>query len=291
MTTHRNRARNLSWLLVLALFLGAAGDIFAHEENDDGKKKKKKKNKQESSEVEETPAPKAPTESKSPAKEMPRVAKDVETRLLAYDTTAARTLLAGQSIDSDAYLQAADGRVATQENNYSKAVTQLSAAADAMSADPSPLIYLGEAHLRSGNTGSANDAFARAEQRARTVLAGSPSDPQGLYSLGVAQQRQKRFGEATATLEKARSVSPRDALVLFQLGATHAFQRQWPQAIDALNQAIELNPGIAYAYYYRGLSAGEVGRKDLLVNDLDRFLAMAPNAPEAEQARRLLGGL
>jgi hypothetical protein len=34
-----------------------------------------------------------------------------------------------------------------------------------------------------------------------------------------------------------------------------------------------------------------VGRKDLLVNDLDRFLAMAPDAPEAPQVKRILGGL
>jgi hypothetical protein len=58
-----------------------------------------------------------------------------------------------------------------------------------------------------------------------------------------------------------------------------------------LTEAIGLNAGMAYAYYYRGLSAGEIGRKDLMVNDLDRFLAMAPNAPEAPQVKRILGGL
>jgi len=49
-----------------------------------------------------------------------------------------------------------------------------------------------------------------------------------------------------------------------------------------------MESGLAYAYYYRGLAAEKLGRKDLLINDLDRFLALAPNAPEAAQARALL---
>ena len=52
-------------------------------------------------------------------------------------------------------------------------------------------------------------------------------------------------------------------------------------AFDALSQAIELYSGYAYAYYYRALAANQINRKDITVNDLDRFLALAPNAPEA----------
>lgn len=289
MTTNtRNRARKLSWLLVLALVLGAADDGFADKKNKDGKKKKKKAEEEEAAETTDQGGKgDAPSASNQP----PKIVKDVETRLLAYDTAAARTLLTNSSTDSSVFVKIADGRVSEQEADYTKAINLLSAAASEASSDPAPLVFLGEAYLRTGNAGSANDAFARAEQRARAILANSPSDSQALYNLGVAQQRQKRFDEAITTLEKARGTSPRDPLVLYQLGATHAFKRNWQGAIDVLTQAIDLNPGIAYAYYYRGLSAGEAGRKDLLVNDLDRFVAMAPNAPEAEQARRLLGGL
>ena len=50
MTDYRNRARNLSWLLVLALFLGSADDGFAGKKKNKDGKKKKNKAKQESSE-------------------------------------------------------------------------------------------------------------------------------------------------------------------------------------------------------------------------------------------------
>ena len=37
-----------------------------------------------------------------------------------------------------------------------------------------------------------------------------------------------------------------------------------------------------------GRAAEKLGRKDLLVNDMERFLKLAPDAPEAELARMIL---
>jgi regulator of sirC expression with transglutaminase-like and TPR domain len=44
------------------------------------------------------------------------------------------------------------------------------------------------------------------------------------------------------------------------------------------------------AYYYRGLAYDKLGRKDLMVLDLDRFVKLAPGAPESERARAVLAG-
>ena len=79
--------------------------------------------------------------------------------------------------------------------------------------------------------------------------------------------------------------------IVFQTGATQLFQKNWQAALDTLTRAIDMDSGIAYAYYYRGLAANGVGKKSLMVNDFDRFLFMASNAPEAEQVSRLLSGL
>lgn len=76
--------------------------------------------------------------------------------------------------------------------------------------------------------------------------------------------------------------------MLYQLGLTRALQQQWGPAVDLLTQAIDRDSGIAYAYYYRGLAAEQTGRKDLLIADMDRFLFLAPDAPEAARARRIL---
>lgn len=281
----RSRPHLFTWLLVLALALSLAENGLAD------KDKKKKKKKQDSAESAETDNDKDEQESPPPAPSAPRVVTDVDKRLIAYDTAGARGLLAGQNLDSNAYLQLADGRILEQEGDYGKATARLAAAADALRADPAPLVYLGEAHLRARNSGAARDAFSKAEQRARAMADASPRSPEALYYLGVAQQGLGKYGEALTNLEKARAASPRDAMIAFQIGATHTFQKSWQPAVDALTQALDMNPNIAYAYYYRGLAAGDLGRKDLMVNDLNRFLALAPSAPEAEQVRRLLSGL
>lgn len=285
MNSPTNRLHLIIWLVVAALVLGSADDGWAGKKKN--KKKKKKKKPAASSETVTDQQGAAPQASSPP----PKVVRDIERRLLAYDTAGARSLLANEAVGSDVHLQIAEGRVLAQEGKYGDATSRLSAAADSASSDPAPLVYLGEAYLRAENSGAANQAFAGAEKRARAILNADPDNSDALLHLGVAQQRQKRFGEAVETLEAARRVEPRNAVIAYQLGASQAFKKDWTAAVDTLTAAIGLDAGIAYAYYYRGLSAGEAGRKDLLVNDLDRFLAMAPDAPEAAQVKRILGGL
>ena len=77
-------------------------------------------------------------------------------------------------------------------------------------------------------------------------------------------------------------------MVLYQMGVTRAFQQKWNEAVDLLNRALAIDSGIAYAYDYRGVSYGRLDRKDRLINDLTRFLQLAPNSPEAPRARTLV---
>ncbi len=274
----------LGWLLIAALFFGAADDGLAKQKN----KKKKDKKSQQSETTERSATGESSAADEAPP---PRVVRDVDKRLLAFDTSAARSLLSGENLDSNVHLQIADGRVLAQEGNLSRAVERLSKAATAAGDDPAPLVYLGEAHFRARNYGAARDAYSKAEQRANAVLDRSSKDAEALYYLGMAQQGLEKYDQAIQSFEKARGAGLTDARIPFQIGVTQVFQKSWPAAVDNLTRAVDMDSGIAYAYYYRGLAADGIGRKDLMVNDFDRFLFMAPNAPEAEQVKRLLGGL
>ena len=247
-----------------------------------GKKKKKKKKKQD-------PAPTTQVEEAPKAKSGPsKAVQEAFDLLRAYDTDAAREALDAVSSD-DVYAMTARALVLEQAKDYSTATAQLRQAADRWTDDPAPVFYLGETHIHARNMSAADDAFAQAETRARALLEKRPDDVEALYYLGAAQQRQRRFDDAVSTLEKARKADPKNAMVVYQLGATKAFQEKWQDAHDLLSETIEMDSGIAYAYYYRGLAAGKMGRKDLLINDLDRFLAMAPSAPEADNAKKVRG--
>ena len=167
-------------------------------------------------------------------------------------------------------------------------MAELQGAAERGPKNPVPVLFLGQSLAYAGKAGAANEAYAQAETRSRELVAGNPDDAQALYYLGVSQQRLKRFGDAAANLERARQLRPDDPLVHFDLGVTRFYQQNWQQASDLLSAALERNPDIALAYYYRGLASAKLGRKDLLHGDLDHFVKMAPNAPEAANAKQIL---
>ena len=209
-------------------------------------------------------------------------------QLLAYNTAAASQALGEASAEQDVWVAIARGRILEQEGNYEAAAAELRGASERGSKNPVPALFLGQTLAYAGKPTAADEAYAQAEARSRALVASNAEDAEALYYLGLSQQRLKRFGDAAANLERARELRPEDPLVHFDLGVTRFYQQNWQQASDLLSAALEKNPEIALAYYYRGLAYAKLGRKDLLHGDLDHFVKMAPNAPEAANARQIL---
>lgn len=249
-----------------------------------GKKKKKDKKgkKPAATEAAQTESPPAAAGLTAP----PREVETAHRHLLAYETRQAREALADVAA-SDPWATTARGWLLQQENDLEAAAAESRRAAALDPTNPAPLLQLGES-LTLAQKAGAEEAYAEAATRAKALVEATGEDARALMYLGVAQQRQKRFDESAATLERARLLAPDDPMVLFHLGTTRFYQQRWQDAFDRLGAALERTPGIALAYYYRGLAAGKLDRKDLLYNDLDRFVRMAPTAPEADYARRLL---
>jgi tetratricopeptide (TPR) repeat protein len=246
--------------------------------------KKKKGGKKGAPAAELTPPPPSGGGQGSPptGPPLPEVGR-AERKLVEYKTGEARAALdaVADQADRNAAVAAALGRVLDQEKKYGDATARLRKATELAPADPAPYVYLGEAYLHS-RSGDADGAFRKAAELAQG--GGRDAD----YYLGVAQQRLRQFDQAVETLQRARANDPGNALIPYQIGVTRVFQEKWSDGIDQLNKTIEMDSGVAYAYYYRGLAAEKLGRKDLLVNDMERFLALAPNAPEAERAKAVL---
>ncbi|MEM8961320.1 MAG: CDC27 family protein [Acidobacteriota bacterium] len=219
-----------------------------------------------------------------------KIEKQLERKLCAWSTEQARQVAAKLPADSTEAL-IAEGRVLSQEKKHGEAIKALEQAVKAAKGDPEPLVHLGEARLAAGKRGPANQAFRQALAHADKQLAKQPDNAWNHYYRGVALQRLRKFDAAIAALEHSRELDGKNPLTVYQLGATHAFMEQWKPAVDLLDRAIEMDSGIAYAYYYRGMSAGKLKRMDLLINDLDRFVALAPEAPEADSARRILASV
>jgi tetratricopeptide (TPR) repeat protein len=249
-----------------------------------GKKKGGGKKGQKQQGGQENPPPSGGGDQGTPAGPTPPEVGQAERKLVEYKTGEARGAINGvaDQADRNAAVSVALGRVLDQEKKYGEAAARLRKAGEIAPSDPAPWVYLGESYLHDRKSGEADAAFRKAADLAQG--GGRDAD----YFLGVAQQRLRQFDSAVETLERARSKDPGNPLIPFQIGMTRVFQEQWQPAVDQLNKALEMDSGIAYAYYYRGLAAEKIGRKDLLVNDLERFLALAPNAPEADRAKAVL---
>lgn len=250
-----------------------------------GAKPPKKKPKPSSPPPSQQPAPaQGEAAPAPPASPTPPPGLDaVDEKLWHYQTGAARDVVSkfSDQADQNPWVATAFGRVREQEKNYGEAEARLKKAAEMAPGDPAPFVYLGEVYLRQRRDGEASAAFSKAAQAAQ-----AKGGPEAAYYLGIAQQRLKQYDAAVSTFQGARA--PQPALIPYQIGVTRAFQESWQAAAEQLNRAIEMDSGLAYAYYYRGLAEEKLGRKDLLVNDLERFVALAPDAPEADRARAIV---
>jgi len=212
-------------------------------------------------------------------------------KLLAWQTGEARAALepVKGAAATDAAVAAALAQTLVQEKKYSDAVAQLEAAARLAPADPAVQVALGDVYLLVKRTSDANAAFGKAAALAGEAVAKNAGDVHALFQLARAQQRLKQLDKAAAAFSRVVEASGgNDATALFELGVTQSFQGRWQEAFDTLSKALDKNKGIAYAYYYRGLAAEKLGRKDVLINDMGRFLYLAPNAPEASRAQAIL---
>ncbi len=211
-----------------------------------------------------------------------------DTKLLAYATADARKALQPVMNDQHPSVLVALGRVFEQEKKYSDAAAKLRQAANLAPADPEPWLQLGRVLAQDKRQADADAAWQKALTLAEAKVQAAGQDKTALLQLGVAQRGCKRYDDALATFQRLRDLQPDHALAVFEQGVTRALKQEWTPAVEVLTRAIELNSGIAYAYYYRGLAASQIRRKDLTVNDLHRFLAMAPNAPEASRAKKIV---
>ena len=70
-----------------------------------------------------------------------------------------------------------------------------------------------------------------------------------------------------------------------------ATRRRECSAKNSFDDVHELDPRYAHLYFYRGLASEKLGRKDSLLADLDQFVKLAPNSPEAKTAKAILSAM
>lgn len=93
---------------------------------------------------------------------------------------------------------------------------------------------------------------------------------------------------AVADARHAVELAPDAFFAQYHLGFTLAETKDYQAAVVAFDNAMPLNPTFAYTYYYAGYSQYQVKRVDRMANDFERFLKLAPEAPERPAIQALM---
>ena len=210
--------------------------------------------------------------------------------LRGWRTEAARDLLESERevAGGTPQFKTAWALVEAQEGELADALEALTAVANSAKGDPAPQYLRGEVLLMQDKLDAATSAWGKARDRAQVRLDADSSDGEASYYLGAAKIRLRQFAEAREPLQDALEADWNPAAVRYQLGLSFLFERNWSAAIEQLDAALEKDAKLAHAYYYRGLAWQQQGRVDKALNDLDTFVTLAPDSPEADSARTML---
>jgi tetratricopeptide (TPR) repeat protein len=100
-----------------------------------------------------------------------------------------------------------------------------------------------------------------------------------------------RLTNDEATLGQARAAAgayPESLFVQYELGLSYAVRNDFASAARIFDACIATAPTFAYAYYQSALAYQHLDRPDIMANRFDRFVRLAPNAPERPEVESVL---
>ena len=169
-----------------------------------------------------------------------------------------------------------------------KGVTDLKNAAKATVFDAVASFFEGEILYQKDQRDDAQKAWQNAAERASEMVAADQNDATAQFYLGAASVRLKQFGDARKALKTALRLDFDPAMVHHQIGLSFLFQKQWSKAKKEFDKGLEAKERYAPMYFWRAMAWEKMNRKDNMLIDLDQYVKLAPNGPEAGKARAVL---
>jgi tetratricopeptide (TPR) repeat protein len=156
------------------------------------------------------------------------------------------------------------------------------------SVDAVAAYYYGEILYSQNKRQEANAAWQAAAKSAAAAVKADPNDATAQFYLGAALVRAKRFEDARTALRLAVRGGFDEPMVNHQIGLSYLFSEKWKEAKDAFDLGLSVDPRYAPMYFYRAMAWDKLGRKDNMLIDLDQYVKLAPNGPDAGFAKSVL---
>lgn len=123
-------------------------------------------------------------------------------------------------------------------------------------------------------------------QQLEAIAKANAGNANAWIALGNAQMDAQRFAEAIISYQRALDLDPKNVDVLVDMGTCYRGVGQPEKAIEEYKKASKIDPrhpmaqmnaGVVYAY--------DLGRKAEALKSFEKYLELAPNAPNAADIR------
>jgi tetratricopeptide (TPR) repeat protein len=146
-------------------------------------------------------------------------------------------------------------------------------------------------HPLIARTYSAENNHEKAIEHLRRALVKQPESVEWKLLLGSELAMAGKAEEAKTVMASIDESKVKDATPYLNIGITLYNANKTKEAQAWFDKTISLFPSQGDGYYYRGLTHLQLGNNDAAQADLTKFLELAPSAPEAEMAKKILAQL
>ena len=175
-----------------------------------------------------------------------------------------------------------------QKAMVDRGVTNLSTMSKNLKVDAVASYFYGEILYQKNMRKEADAAWQASVTSAGALVKKDPTNATAQFYLGAGLVRTKRFEEARNALRLAVRGGFDEPMVNHQIGLSYLFAGRWQEAKDAFDLGLAVDPRYAPMYFWRAMAWEKLSRKDAMLLDLDQYLKLAPNGPDAGKARAVL---
>ena len=143
---------------------------------------------------------------------------------------------------------------------------------------------LAQAQYKAGDVGKAIETL-------RTLVAADVTNHANALLLVNLYLEDGKLAEGKALLEKLPDSAVSDPTVFLNVGILFLNADSARDAVTYFDKAIALDANKAEGYYYRGLAQLQLKKSAEAKADFEKVIALAPDGPEAKDARQLLDGM
>jgi Flp pilus assembly protein TadD len=123
----------------------------------------------------------------------------------------------------------------------------------------------------------------------KSILKEDPKNLQALIKLGNVSMDANRFQEAVDAYSKALEIDDSNVNIRVDMGTCYRRLGRSDKAVEEFRKAIEINPNHKYAHMNLGVVlAYDFDEKEEAVKELEKYMELAPTAPNVPQIRQFV---